>query len=104
MVLSWRQCNIHCFKTRSQLTVEEEPNYLWLENEIINRLVGHIELAFKAGDFKLGLDLISLFSSRILTYAQQFQFDIGIRELRKMKTIIEKPLHRLMSLIILRKR
>ncbi|MDF6622806.1 hypothetical protein NLP77_19010 [Escherichia coli] len=77
-------------KTRSQLTVEEEPNYLWLENEIINRLVGHIELAFKAGDFKLGLDLISLFSSRILTYAQQFQFDIGIRELRKMKTIIEK--------------
>lgn len=77
-------------QTSSQLAVEEEANYQWLETEIIERLAGHIELALVNGDFKLGLKLISRFSSRILTYATQFQFEIGMRELQKMKELIEK--------------
>ncbi|MTD41178.1 hypothetical protein GIX45_21665 [Erwinia sp. CPCC 100877] len=74
----------------SQLSIEEEANHQWLENVIIERLAGHIELAFEIGDFKLGLKLISRFSSRIPTYAEQFQFDIGMRELQRMKELIEK--------------
>lgn len=77
-------------RTGSQLTVEEEADHQWLENVIIERLVGHIELAFEIGDFELGLKLISRFSSRISTYAEQFQFDIGMRELQRMKELIEK--------------
>ncbi|EOW7153584.1 TPA: hypothetical protein ACPZQZ_001938 [Yersinia enterocolitica] len=77
-------------QTSSQLPVEEETNHQWLENVIIERLSGHIELAFEIGDFKLGLSLISRFTSRILTYAAQFQFDIGMQELQKMKGLIEK--------------
>ncbi|MGC6728154.1 hypothetical protein ACP0GO_27235, partial [Escherichia coli] len=77
-------------QTRSQLTADEEVNYDWLENEIINRLIGHIELALDVGDFKLGLDLIRRFSSRVYTYARQFHFDIGMSELRRMKVLIEE--------------
>lgn len=77
-------------RTSSQLEVKEEPNYQWLENEIIDRLSGHIELALMNNDFKLGLKLISRFASRLSTYAEQFQFDIGMLELHKMKCIIEK--------------
>ncbi|RKT81318.1 hypothetical protein BJ925_1583 [Rahnella aquatilis] len=76
-------------QTSSQLAVEEEANYQWLENEIIKRLVGHIEIALEIGDFELGLNLISKFSSRISTYAGQFQFEIGMQELQKMKVLIE---------------
>lgn len=77
-------------ETSSQLMLEEEADHQWLENSIIERLEGHIELAFKNGDFKLGLRLINGFSSRISTYAKQFQFDIGMQELRRMKKIIER--------------
>lgn len=77
-------------QTSSQLAVEEEADYQWLENEIIKRLADHIELAFEIGDFKLGFNLLYRFSSRISTYAKQFQFEIGLRELQKMKEIIEK--------------
>lgn len=77
-------------QTNSQLSVKEEANHQWLENVIIERLAGHIELALEVGDFKLGFNLISRFSSRIETYAKQFQFDIGMRELQRMKEIIEK--------------
>ncbi|GKX62800.1 hypothetical protein SOASR032_13690 [Pragia fontium] len=77
-------------KTSSQLTAEEEVDYQWLENEIIKRLAGHIELAFEIGDLKLGLNLINRFSLRISTYAEQFQFDIGMQELQRMKALIEK--------------
>jgi hypothetical protein len=77
-------------RTSSQLSIEEEANHQWLENVIIERLAGHIEIAFEMGDFKLGLKLISRFSSRISTYAEQFQFDIGMRELQCMKELIEK--------------
>lgn len=76
--------------TSSQLTVEEEADHQWLESIIIERLAGHIELAFEIGDFKLALNLIGRFSSRISTYAEQFQFDIGMQELRRMKDLIEK--------------
>lgn len=77
-------------RTSSQLTIEQEVNYQWLENEIIDRLAGHIELALEIGDFKLGLNLISRLSSRISTYAEQFQFDIGMRELQSIQGLIEK--------------
>ncbi len=77
-------------QTRSQLTADEEVNYDWLESEIIIRLIGHIELALNVGDFKLGLDLISRFSSRVYTYARQFHFDIGMSELRRIKVLIEE--------------
>ncbi|KMK84620.1 hypothetical protein [Pectobacterium brasiliense] len=77
-------------QTSSQLSIEEEVNHQWLENVIIERLIGHIELAFEMDDFKLGLELISRFSLRISTYAMQFQFDIGMRELQRMKELIEK--------------
>jgi hypothetical protein len=77
-------------QTSSQLIVEEEASHQWLENEIIKRLAGHIELALEIGDFGLGLNLINRFSSRISTYAEQFQFDIGMLELQKMKLLIEK--------------
>lgn len=76
--------------TSNQLTVEEKANHQWLENVIIERLAGHIELAFEIGDFKLGLNLIRRFSLRIATYSEQFQFDIGMRELQRMKVLIEK--------------
>lgn len=73
-----------------QPLVEEKPDHQWLEKEIVNRLVGHIELAFKVGDFDLALQLIGRFSTRISVYAVQFQFDIGMQELKRIKEIIEQ--------------
>ncbi|HQV87713.1 MAG TPA: hypothetical protein PLP93_11395 [Nitrosomonas sp.] len=69
---------------------EEKPDHQWLEKEIVNRLVGHIELAFKDGNFDLALQLIGGFSTRISAYAVQFQFDIGMQELKRFKEIIEQ--------------
>lgn len=73
-----------------QPLVEEKPDHQWLEKEIVDRLVGHIELAFKVGDFDLALQLIGRFSTRISVYAVQFQFDIGMQELKRFKEIIEQ--------------
>ena len=70
--------------------VEEKPDLKWLENELVDRLAGHIELAFQVGDFELALGLISRFSTRISTYTVRFQFDIGMQELKRFKAIIEQ--------------
>ncbi|MGO2306745.1 MAG: hypothetical protein ACTH5W_18795 [Providencia sp.] len=72
----------------SQLKVEEEVNHQWFENIIIDRLSKHIEQAFQVGDFKLGINLINQFSLRIPTYAEQFQFEIGMQELLIIKKLI----------------
>lgn len=80
-------------KTSSQqMLVEEKPDHQWLENEIIERLADHIELAFQVGDFKLALKLLSRFSTRASVYAVQFQFDVGMQELKRFKKIIEQAL------------
>jgi hypothetical protein len=76
--------------TGSQLKAEEEINHQWLENEIIERLASHIEIALRNEDFKLGLSLIRRFSSRISTYAEQLQFDVGMRELQRIQELIEQ--------------
>lgn len=73
-----------------QLLVEEKPDYQWLENEIVDRLAGHIKLAFQVGDLDLALRLISHFSTRISAYAARFQFEIGMQELKRVKKIIEQ--------------
>lgn len=73
-----------------QILVEEKPDYQWLENEIVDRLAGHIELALQVGDFELALELIGRFSIRISVYALRFQFDVGMQELKKFKEIIEQ--------------
>ncbi|WP_368232709.1 hypothetical protein [Aeromonas sp. s3] len=73
-----------------QQLIEEKPDYQWLENEIIDRLAGHIELAFKIGDLDLALKLIARFSTRIPAYAARFQFDIGMQEIKRFKGIIEQ--------------
>ncbi|MEY1422715.1 hypothetical protein AB7038_02725 [Morganella morganii] len=80
-------------KTSSQLMIEEDADHQWLENVIIERLTGHIELAFETGNFELGLNLISRLSLRISTYAEQFQFDIGMQELQRIKELIEKAFY-----------
>lgn len=78
-------------KTSSQqMLVEEKPDHQWLESEIIDRLAGHIELAFQVGDFDLALALLGRFSTRISSYAARFQFDIGMRELKQLREIIER--------------
>lgn len=78
-------------QTRSQqMLVEENPDHQWLENEIVARLAGHVELAFQAGDFDLALKLIGHFSTRLSVYAARFQFDVGMQELKKFKEIIEQ--------------
>ncbi|WP_323011966.1 hypothetical protein [Castellaniella sp.] len=80
-------------QTRSQQTLmEQKTDYQWLENEIIDRLLSHIELAFQIGDFNLALRLLNRFSVRADSYAKQFQFDIGMQELGRLKSIIEKYL------------
>lgn len=76
-------------QTSSQLTAEDEADHQWLENEIIDRLAKHVELAFETGDFKLGLNLLNQMSSRISTYSEQFQFAIGMKEIQKMQAVIE---------------
>lgn len=77
-------------RTSSQLLVEEKPDHQWLENKIVDRLAGHIELAFQVGDFDLALHLIDRFSPLISVYAVQFQFDIGMQEIKRFKEIIEQ--------------
>lgn len=77
-------------QTSSQLIAEEKTDHQWLENEITDRLASHIELALKEDNLELGLDLIAKFSSRISTYANQFHFNVGMREIIKIKTFIEK--------------
>ena len=73
-----------------KMLIEEKPDYQWLENEIVGRLAGHIELAFQVGDFDLALKLIGRFSTRISAYAVWFQFDVGMQELKRFKEIIEQ--------------
>lgn len=77
-------------QTSSQLSVEEKADLQWFEREIVGRLMGHIELALEVGDLELALILISRFSDRVSTYAEQFQFDIGMQELKKIKENIER--------------
>ena len=77
-------------QTSSQLSVEEKADLNWFEVEIIGRLAGHIEVAFRISDFELALNLINRFSARISAYAKQFQFDIGMQELQRMQELIEK--------------
>lgn len=73
-----------------QPLVEEKPDLQWLENELVDRLAGHIELAFQVGDFDLALKLIGRISNRISVYAARFQFEIGMQELKRFKEIIEQ--------------
>lgn len=75
-----------------QMLVEEKPDHRWFENEIVDRLAGHVELAFQVGDFDLALKLLGYFSTRASAYAEQFQFDIGMKELKRFREIIEKAL------------
>lgn len=73
-----------------QQLIEEKPDHQWLENELVDRLAGHIELAFQIGDLDLALKLIARFSTRIPAYAARFQFDIGMQEIKRFKDIIEQ--------------
>ena len=73
-----------------QILVEEKPDHQWFENEIVDRLAGHIELAFQIGNFDLAFELISRFSDRTSAYAEQFQFNVGMQELKRFKEIIEQ--------------
>ncbi|WP_186386841.1 hypothetical protein [Stappia sp. TSB10P1A] len=75
-----------------QALVEEKPDYEWLEKEIINRLTGHVEVACQVGDFELALKLLLRFPTRASAYAAQFQFDMGMQELKRFKEIIEQAL------------
>lgn len=75
-----------------QMMIEENPDHQWLENEIVDRLAGHFELAFQVGDFDLALTLLSRLSTRVTAYAEQFQFEVGMRELNNFRVIIEQAL------------
>lgn len=75
-----------------QMLIEERPDHEWLETEIVDRLAGHIELAFKVGDFDLALKLLVRFSTRASAYAEQFQFDLGMQEIKRLREIIERAL------------
>lgn len=75
-----------------QMLVEEKPDRQWFENEVVDRLAGHIELAFQVGDFDLALKLLGRFSTRASAYAAQFQFDVGMQELKNLRKIIERAL------------
>ena len=76
-------------QTSSQLTVEEKADLNWFEDEIVERLSEHIKLAFEEENLDLALKLIERFSARIPTYAKEFQFDLGMQELRKIRALIE---------------
>ncbi len=77
-------------KTSSQQPlIVEELDQDWLENEIIDKLAGHVELAFQVGDYELALKLIIRISTRISVYAERFQFEVGMKEIRRFKEIIE---------------
>ncbi|CAM3036458.1 hypothetical protein [Vibrio diazotrophicus] len=75
-----------------QLLVEEKIDHQWFENELADRLAAHFELAFQEKDLKLVLKLLSNLSSRISIYAEQFQSEAGIKELKRFKEIIENSL------------
>lgn len=75
-----------------QMLVEEKPDHQWFETEIVDRLAGHIELAFKVEDFDLALKLLAHFSTRASVYAAQFQFSLGMQEIKRFKEIIEQNL------------
>ncbi|MGU3401306.1 hypothetical protein ACLBWS_16440 [Brucellaceae bacterium D45D] len=78
-------------QTSSQQTLmEEKPDRDWLENEIVGKLAGHIATALAAHDFELALRLLSRFAERASVYAHQFQFNIGMQELKRSKSLIEK--------------
>ncbi len=77
-------------QTSSQLIVDEKADLQWFENEVVDRIMNHIKLAFGQGDFKLALNLINRFSARSPTYAKHFHFDIGIKEIKDIKDIIEE--------------
>ncbi|MGA9701631.1 hypothetical protein [Pseudomonas sp.] len=78
--------------SNQQVLIEEKTDHQWLENEIVDRLAGHLEFAFRAGDFDLALKLLARFSNRISGYAHRFHFDIGMQEIIKFKEIIESTL------------
>ena len=78
-------------KTSSQL-IGETSDQGWLENEIVERLAGHIKLAFEVGDFELALKLLGRFQDRMSAYVENFMFEFGMRELKKLKEIIEQAL------------
>jgi hypothetical protein len=75
-----------------QMLVEERPNHEWLENEIVGKLADHVEVAFAVRDFDLALRLLGRFAVRATAYADQFQFHIGMQELKKLKSLIEAAL------------
>ena len=77
-------------QTSSQLSVEEKADLNWFEREIAERLARHIEVAFKTRDFELALNLINRLSARILTYARQFHFEVGMQEIHRMQELIEE--------------
>jgi len=77
-------------QTSSQLHAEKALDRYWLENEIIDRLANHIDLAFRTQNFELALNLLGRFSVRLSAYAQEFQFNLGMQELKRFKEIIEK--------------
>lgn len=80
-------------ETSSQQTlVEEKPNHDWLEKEIVERLHDHISAAFAAKDFDLALRLLRRLAIRASAYAERFQFDIGIQELKGTQVLIENAL------------
>lgn len=76
--------------SNQQLLVENKSDQQWLENEIVDRLAGHVELAFQVDNFELALKLIGRFSTRTSEYATRFQFDVGMQELKKFKDIIQQ--------------
>ncbi|NKK61834.1 hypothetical protein GFM44_39480 [Rhizobium leguminosarum bv. viciae] len=76
-------------RTSSQLTPDEKIDLNWLETEIITRLKDHLELAVKAQKYDLALKLLGRLSSRIATYAHGFHFDIGMSEIKGLRSVIE---------------
>ncbi len=73
-----------------QILRSEKPDHQWFESHMTDQLMGHIELAFEIGNFELANKLLGRFSNRIPTYAECFQFSVGIDELNKQKEIIDK--------------
>lgn len=73
-----------------QMLIEEKPDQHWLENEVIDKLAGHVKLAFQAKDFELALKLLHRFENRVSVYAAEFEFDVGMKELQRFREIIEQ--------------
>lgn len=76
--------------SNQQLLLDEKPDYQWLENEIVERLAAHVDLALHVGNLSLALTLITRFSRRIPAYARQFQFDVGMQEIQRFRELIEQ--------------